>query len=380
MTYDCIVIGGGIVGTSSVYHLTMRGKKTLLLDQFPLPHTRGSSHGASRILRSSYDKPLYSHMTVEAMLLWKKLEQETKTKLFRKTGILVIDKAPYEEFEKSCKSVVECGGQYQEISPEELERRYPGVMSLPVGHRIYMENDAGTLKADKALISLREQIKCFGGLIQDEEKVQHIFPGEIVTVRTNKRTYKTKHLIVTAGAWTSDLLKPLGMNLPLSVERISVCYWKERVPGSSKKLPVFIDYSQDMYGLPCSEYSGLMKVCEHSGVKITHPDKRDATFNQTKDLNFICDYVRENLPGLESKPAIVESCMYTLTPDSDFVIDTLPRYPNIAFGAGFSGHGFKMAPVVGRILGELVFGDKLSYDITSLSAKRFAKYSDSSKL
>lgn len=372
-TFDCIVIGGGVVGSSAAYHLAMKGKKTLLLEQFPLPHTRGSSHGASRVLRTSYDKPLYSHMTVEALDIWKKLERQTNASLFKRTGVLVLDKTPYVEFNKNCKSVLECGGQYEEISQEELQRRYPGVMKLPNDYRFYVENDSGTLCADRVLSSLRKQIKEHGGQIQDEVKVEHIFPGEIVTLKTNKGTFKTEHLIITAGTWTTDLLKPLGINLPLQVERITVCYWKEKVPGSTVNMPVFLDLALECYGLPSYEYKGLMKVCAHSGSYITHPDQRDLSIDE-RDLNFICRYIKDYLPGLEDKPSIVESCMYTVTPDTDFVVDLLPNHPNIAVGAGFSGHGFKMAPVVGRILGELVFGEELSYDISSLSMKRFPKY------
>lgn len=368
-----------MVGSSAAYSMAMKGKETLLLEQFSLPHTRGSSHGATRVLRTSYEDPIYSQMTVEALQLWKRLERETNTTLFQTTGLMVISDPPHDVFERSFKSVQATGGNCQELSQEEVHRRYPGLLRFSANQRIYVEHDSGTLRADKALACLREQIKKFGGHIQDDEKVISIMPGRVVTVRTNKGTYRTHHLIITPGAWISQLLEPFGLKIPFRVERINVCYWRETNPGSTKNMMTFLDVSKEVYGLPSSEYDGLMKVCLHKGIE-TNPDCRDVCIDDKSDVEQVCNFITERFPGLECKPSVVESCMYTLTPDGNFVLDNIPNHANIVFGAGFSGHGFKMAPVVGRILGEMVMGEKPSYDVSSMSLKRFPGATLSSNL
>lgn len=378
MMYDCIVIGGGVVGSSAAYHLAKKGKETLLLEQFSLPHTRGSSHGATRMLRCSYEDPLYSKMTIEALQLWKRLEKETNEKIFQETGLMLVADPPHEKFERRFTSVQTTGGNCQELCAEDMQKRCPGLFRFSPSERMYIEYNAGTLRADKALGCLRAQIRQFGGQIHDEEKVTNIVPGRVVTVKTNKRTYQTKHLVITPGAWISQLLEPLGLNIPYHVRRVSVFYWKERVQGSSKNMTAFLDITNETYAFPSSEYSGLMKIGTENGVK-TSPDFRDDNIDNT-DLEFMCNYVKQRFPGVYCKPSIVESCMYTLTPDENFVLDCIPGHPNIVFGIGFSGHGFKMAPVVGRILGEMVLGEKLSYDVSSMSVKRFPGAVLSSKL
>lgn len=384
MMTDCIVIGGGVVGSSAAYHLAGEGKQTVLIEQFPLPHTRGSSHGPTRIIRTSYTNVLYSKMTVEAFHLWHRLEEETKCKLYRKTGMLVIDKPPFSTLEEAKKTALVSGGECVELSPADVQQLYPGLVTIPSGHRAFLEKGAGTLKADKALACLREQIKKFGGRIQDGEKVERIIPGKVVTVITNQATYQAKSLIIACGAWTRQVLQALCVNVPLKVVRTTVCFWKEPNEGQSEGFPIFCDYGIHppkhftlpcfVYGFPSIEYPGLRKLGIHQGIE-THPDVRDEVCldntDSTSDMSFLFNYMKTRLPECGDKPSIVENCMYSMTPDEDFIVDTLPHHPNISFGCGFSGHGFKMAPVLGRILGELALGRKVSYDISCLSLKRF---------
>ncbi|PIK60023.1 hypothetical protein BSL78_03021 [Apostichopus japonicus] len=152
--YDSIVIGGGIVG-SSLPIISAERKTNLLLDQFNLPTTRGSSHGPGRIYRSSYSDQLYAKMSIEAYDHWKQLERETNTNLYQKLGMLVIDKPPFKNLEAVKATNMALGVDFEVLSPDELHKRYPGILNIPRDHKAILETNAGLIKADKALECLR---------------------------------------------------------------------------------------------------------------------------------------------------------------------------------------------------------------------------------
>ncbi|KAJ8043826.1 Peroxisomal sarcosine oxidase [Holothuria leucospilota] len=387
--YDCIVIGAGVVGSSAAYHLSRKGKNTLLLEQFSLPHTRGSSHGPIRAIRCCNGNLLYVKMTIEALRQWKQLEEDAGVTLFRQTGLLIIDKPPYEFLTEAMNAAKVCGIHVTEMSREEVHERYPGMVNLPEESKAFLEEGAGTIKADKALECLRMQIKKYGGHIHEEEKVERIIPGRTVTVKTNKGEYKAKGLIITPGTWASQLLKPLGFDPPIRVKRATVCYWKDHIPGSSKNYPVFIDYALNYpsdftspcfaYGFPSDEYPGLKKISVHQGTE-TVPDDRDGCPSDKRVMEFLLGYMKTRFPELAGeKPSIVEWCMYSLTPDEEFILDNLAHHPNVAIGCGFSGSGFKLAPVLGQILTEMALGDTLSFDMSPFRLSRFSNASVKSK-
>lgn len=227
---------------------------------------------------------------------------------------------------------------------------------------------------------IQDVIQQLGVIVRDGEKVMEIKPGLPVVVKTTSRSYQAKSLIITAGPWTNQLLRPLGVELPLQTLRINVCYWREKVPGSygvSQAFPCFLglDFSlapHHIYGLPSGEYPGLMKVCYHHGNN-ADPEERDCptAFSDIKDVHILSRFVRDRLPDLEPEPAVMEHCMYTNTPDKHFILDRHPKYDNIVIGAGFSGHGFKLSPVVGKILYELSMKLTPSYDLTPFRISRF---------
>ncbi|XP_037018736.2 peroxisomal sarcosine oxidase isoform X2 [Artibeus jamaicensis] len=354
--WDAIVIGAGIQGCFTAYHLAKNGKRVLLLEQFFLPHSRGSSHGQSRIIRRAYPEDFYTQMMDECYQMWAQLEQETGTQLYR------------------------WGAKHQYLSSEELQQRFPNIR-LARGEVGLLDEFGGVLHASKALRVLQDAIQQLGGKVCDGEKVMEIKPGLQIMVKTTSSTYQAKNLVITAGPWTNQVLSLLGIELPLQTLRINVCYWRERVPGSygvSQAFPCFLDLDLSLaphhiYGLPSGEYPGLMKVSYHHG-NIAAPEDRDcpAAFSDVQDIQILSCFVRDHLPDLEPKPAIVEHCMYTNTPDKHFILDRHPKYDNIVIGAGFSGHGFKLSPVVGKILYELSMKLTPSYDLTPFRISRFS--------
>ncbi|NWZ40260.1 SOX oxidase, partial [Brachypodius atriceps] len=370
--YDVIVVGAGIQGSFTAYHLAQRHKDTLLLEQFLLPHSRGSSHGQSRIIRSVYTQEYYSRMMPESFRLWQQLEAETGTTLYRQTGLVVLGPPGDPELEACRRSL----GVDKVLDAAALAQRFPG-FRLQAGQVALVDNTAGVLFADRALRAVQEVFRRHGGTLRDGEKVLRIEPGATVTVTTTAGVYKAPRLIITTGAWTGAFVKQLGLRLPLQPLRIDVCYWREKQPGSASVSPCFLtrglsQVPHGIYGLPSIEYPGLMKVCHHHGSP-TDPEKRDQVPSNAPrpDVALLSSFISSYLPGLETQPAVMETCLYTNTPDGDFILDRHPKFSNIIIGAGFSGHGFKLAPTVGKLLCQLSLGEEPSYNMAHFAVTRF---------
>ncbi|NWU98209.1 SOX oxidase, partial [Upupa epops] len=374
-TYDAIVIGAGIQGSFTAYHLAQRHRNTLLLDQFLLPHSRGSSHGQSRIIRSAYTQAHYSRMMPHSFRLWQQLEAEAGTSLYRETGLVMLGPAGDPELE-NCRRNLEAG---EVLDTPTLAQRFPG-LRLRTGEVAVWDGTAGVLFADRALRAVQDVFRWHGGTLRDGEKVLHIEPGAVLTVTTSAGVYRAPRLIITAGAWTGALVAPLGLQLPLQPLRIDVCYWREKEPatpstGRVDPCFIFLGLSQaphSIYGLPALEYPGLVKVCYHHGTP-TDPEERDQNPSGASRpyIALLSSFISTYLPRLESRPAVVETCLYTNTLDEDFILDRHPKFSNIIIGAGFSGHGFKLAPVVGQLLCELSLDEEPSHNLAPFAITRF---------
>lgn len=379
--WDAIVIGAGIQGSFTAYHLAKHSKRVLLLEQFFLPHSRGSSHGQSRIIRKAYPEDFYVRMMEECYQTWAQLEREAGTQLHRQTELLLLGMKENPGLKTTQATLSRQGIEHEYLSSADLKQRFPNIRYTG-GEVGLLDKTGGVLYADKALRALQQVIRQLGGTVCDGEKVVEITPGRPVTVKTALRSYQANTLVITAGPWTNRVLRPLGIELPLQTLRINVYYWREKVPGSysvSQAFPCFISLGETpyyIYGLPSSEYPGLMKIGYHHGDSVD-PEERDCptTFSDIQDVQILCHFVREHMPGLQPEPDIMERCMYTNTPDEHFILDCHPKYDNIVIGAGFSGHGFKLAPVVGKILYELSMKLPPSYDLAPFRISRFSTLS-----
>ncbi|PVD31520.1 hypothetical protein C0Q70_06933 [Pomacea canaliculata] len=375
--FDVIVIGAGVEGSSSAYSLAKGGQRTLLLEQFPLPHSRGSSHGQSRITRYSYDQPFYTHMMLDAYPLWSTLENEAGVSLYKQCGTLILSEPGSEVLRAVESSLRQHSVPFQTLSPEELQTRYP-MMSYSKSRAAILDPKGGILRAERAVAAYQSVFKRNGGVVRDSEKVICITPGASqVSVQTTRGTYLGRSVVIAAGPWADQLLRPLGLELPLRPKRVAVLYWQETEKGiySSDTFPCMIDeaVSPNFYALPSEEYPGYVKVALHTGPD-TDPDKRDQV-GDTWVRETVAAYIRKHLPKLSDMPGILETCMYTNTPDDNPIIDRHPKWKNIIVAAGFSGHGFKLAPAVGKAVRELVTGSPSSYNMMPFRINRFGSTS-----
>jgi len=370
--YDCVVVGAGVEGSATAYHLAKKGFGTLLIEQFKLGHNRGSSHGQSRVTRYAYRQKHYAEMMQECFRTWAQLEADAGTQLYRNVGLLSVDAPPYTDFTLRSELLVAAGKPCEVLTAREVCRRYPG-FSFGPEVKAFIDPNGGVLKADRCLQALQKTFVKEGGVVKEDEKVVQVIPGKTVTILTNRGRYTAKSVVLTPGSWASKILRPLRLDPPLKVTRIKVCYWPERQPGAFSHYPCFYSLSEkyEAYGLPSDEYPGLVKVCYHDGEYIKDPDEV-IQGKYSQDVDTLKRFIKEHVPGLKAEPALIENCLYTNTPDEDLILDKHPDYPNIVIGVGFSGHGFKLAPAVGRILSDLATGTAPSYDISPMSLKRFA--------
>ncbi|XP_059145759.1 peroxisomal sarcosine oxidase-like [Physella acuta] len=360
--YDVIVIGAGIEGSSSAYNLVKSGKRVLLLEQFPLPHSRGSSHGQSRITRYAYEEDFYVRMMVDAFPMWAELERESGVDFFVNCGTLDMRQPGSRGLQEVANSLRAHNVPHEVLTPADVRRRFPVINGGDNCGGIW-DPSGGILRADRALRAFQTVFKDHGGVIRDGEKVCSITPGgATVTVMTSRSVYTASSVVIAAGAWAGPLCASLGLHLPLQPIRANVYYWKaESGAGpdyASSRFPCIIDSRKhsgyDVYSLPMDEYPGLVKVCYYTGPEID-PDERDKVGSDEWVVDRVRDTLTSTFPTLEREPAIREYCIFTKTPDLHPFIDRHPRHPNIIIAVGFSGHGFKLAPAVGKAVCELVF-------------------------
>ena len=368
MIYDVCVIGAGVNGSSAAYSLSKKNKNVLLLEQFPVPHTRGSSHGHSRIIRCLDEHKIYGLMTYNAFPIWKELEKKLGQKLLIQNGMLEIyDKSAVNKETRRLSTLNDLGVKYDVLTGEEVNTRFP-LFSVPQTFSGIYEYEGGMLLASKCVAGLQKVFVKNGGTFKDSEIVTNILPGDIVTIQTSKGAYKAKSIIITAGSFTSKLTTSLGLNLPLRVERTHPLYWKLDDPTSGLAVNNFPSFIGPLgcYGLASLEYPGYIKICKYSDPPVD-PDKPEAD----PIVPNVTEIIKHYMKGVAHTPGIVETCLYTRTPDHQFIIDVHPRYRNIVIGAGFSGSGFKMAPVTGNILADLALGINPSYDLSMFEIDRF---------
>lgn len=337
---DVIVVGAGVMGTSTARALARNGCDVLLLERFTIPHKRGSSHGASRIFRFSYADLKFVRMAREVLPLWRELEEETGEHLLTVTGGLDIGDA----LDRHAQALAAGGASFEWLGAAEVGRRFPQV-ALPGDTRALFHPDGGYLAADRTVVASAASARAHGAEIREGTHVLALRPvGSGVEVETEDRTYRARVAVVTAGGWAKGLLAGAGIELPVRVTRETVAYYEV---DEEAAIPSLVDWgSPAVYSLR-SPGQGL-KVGEHIAGPVVDPDQEGPP--DEGSVARLSGWVRTRYPGVDAEPHLAETCLYTVTDDEDFIID---RRGPIVIGSPCSGHGFKFAPLTGRRLAEL---------------------------
>lgn len=368
--YDAIVIGAGGMGSTSAYHLAKSGADVLVLEQFQRGHNLGSSHGETRIIRFFYDKPFYTELMKTAYDEWRKLESVSGKQLLFITGSVNLGECGTAYLHSVKKSLDAAGVEYECWEQKQLTERFPQ-FCVSADLDILWQEDTGFLYASECVLTHLQIAEKHGASVLENTPVTQIdWQTDLTTVHTEDKQFVSRNVVMTAGAWTSNLLKEL--NLPLTVTKQQACYYKptDFALFQPETFPVFTENTnrgEFIYGIPYFGENGV-KIARHGLGPTVSPDTCDRT-PDTEYIHRMDNYVAERLPSL-SKTVDSEICLYTETPDEDFIIDTHPQCPNLLIAAGFSGHGFKFCSLVGRLMSELVLTGETDFDISPFLMSR----------
>lgn len=366
------------MGIAAAYYLAKQNKNVLVIDQFSIPNSYGSHHGHTRILRLGYGNGgQYVPLAVEALQLWRDLEEETGKKLYEKTGALSLGHPQSNFVKETIESSIMYNLEHETMNAKEMMTRWPGI-STPENYVGCYDPESGFLLSEECILAYKEQALSLGVTIMENEKVNQLnVVGDEVTVETQSGTFTAAKLIVTAGAWIPELVKTI--ELPIQPVRKTIGWFKPTEDRLySDDFPCFVfDTETDghYYGFPDFDGSGVKLGRMDKGQDID-PDTVDRTFGiYEDDEGDIRSFLENYMPKAAGKLLDGKVCIFSNTPDSDFIVDLHPDHPNIVLAGGFSGHGFKFASVIGSILSELAIDGETSRDIPYLKLDRFVKTS-----
>jgi sarcosine oxidase len=372
--FDVVVVGLGVMGSAALHELARRGRRVLGIERFTPGHDRGSSHGATRIIRLGYfEHPSYVPLLRRAYTLWRELEQAAGRRLLHITGIAEMGPPDGALVRGTLASAQLHALPHELLTAAELMRRFPA-FRLPPHHVAVVQPDGGFLEAEPSLHALLGLAKNAGAQIRTGETVLTIEPhGDGVRIVTDQGPVEAGMAIVAAGPWLKSLLPDFPA--PIRATR-QVMGWFAPVeptlvaPG---QLPVFLIESAHgiHYGFPPFGDAGVKVAKHHHRDESVDPQSYDRNVSAA-DEQLIRAAVAEHLPAANGRLLAAQTCLYTMMPDDDFLIDRLPGCPQVIVASPCSGHGFKFAPVIGEILADLAISGTTEHDIARFSFARGA--------
>jgi len=376
--YDVIVVGVGGMGSATLYELAKRGLNALGIDQYEIPHNQGSSHGLTRIIRLAYYEDLsYVPLLRRAYELWADIESACGEQLFYRTGSVDMGPEASEVFSGSLKSCIENEFEHEVLNSKELTARFPGYRMPPETLAVY-QPQGGLLVPERCIAAYARLAAGLGAVIHTGERVLgwDIASDARVKLRTEAGSYITEKLVICGGAWASKLAPQLaGVAVP---ERQALIWLQPTRPEwfQLDSFPVWNGQVEEgrYYGLPEFNPSGAtpgMKLGRYHHLdEACDPDTVDREVN-ARDEAILRGFAERYFPAGAGATADMVVCMFTNTPDEHFLLDTLPETPQVSLAAGFSGHGFKMASVIGEVMADLAQTGETSQDIELHRLSRF---------
>ncbi|MBI2190758.1 MAG: N-methyl-L-tryptophan oxidase [Planctomycetes bacterium] len=372
--HDVIVVGVGTMGSAACDALARRGVSVLGLEQFGIPHSMGSHSGRTRMIRSAYrEHPDYVVLVRRAADLWRDLERASGRTLLTPSGLIFIGSPKDQLLEESLQCVQQHGVRHEILSPADLRRRFPQ-FRLPTDRGAFIDLEAGFLRPEKCIESFTDRAFRHGGEIHTYEPVvAWKADGNGVEVQTSRGRYPAGRLVFTPGPWADRLLTDLGVKLTLTRQ---VQAWfrplRPEMFGLDRFLPwtVQVDAERNIYGFPMVDDEIGVKVAEHSRVHRTTLEEVSRV-PSAEDEALLRRELGQLLPDAAGPALSLQVCLYTNTPDHQFIIDLHPRWPAVVLACGFSGHGFKFAPVVGEALADLALEGRTGLPIQFLGLHRF---------
>jgi sarcosine oxidase len=375
IAHDVVVIGLGAMGSAALFHLARRGKRVLGIEQFEPGHDRGSSHGESRAIRLGYfEHPSYVPLARRAYENWRELERLAGEKVLTVTGVLEIGKPGSVIVEGSLAASRLHGLEHEVLDAGEIAKRYPQ-FTLPRDYSAVWQPEGGFLRPELANALHLELARAAGAEVLENTPVLGVEPTSGgVRIVLRDRTIEAASAVIAAGPWIGELAPELKPHLTLS--RQVLCWFAPRDPDAVRlgMLPVFIIEGEDdiAYGFPDFSGSGFKCASHHASGTWSRADeaKQDAGPADEKRMR---DFLETYLPAAAGPLRDMRTCIYTKTPDEDFVIDLSPIDPRIVIASPCSGHGYKFASVIGEVLADLAIDGWTRHNISRFEIGRFAR-------
>ena len=355
-TADVVVVGAGLMGSATAWAATRRGLSVVLLEQFEIGNTRGSSHGSARIVRRAYPDPVYARLTGRAFELWRELELDSGVSLLRLVGGL--DHGSRRDVRQIDETLTDLGIPHELLDAAEAGRRWPGmVFATDVVHH----PQAGTVDAAGAVLAAVDRAAAGGASVHPGTQVTgiHVQADGSAVVATDAGDVRAGTVVVAAGAWAERLLGDAGVGVPaLEVTQQQIFHFPRR--DGVPEWPVAVhDDELGTYSLPGGRDGGpdgARKVAEHMsqapGSRPTSATGRSGVVDPVARRRIV-EYVTRWLPGLVPEPFAESTCLYTTTANEDFVLD---RVGPVVVCSPCSGHGAKFTPLIGELVTDLVVG------------------------
>lgn len=371
MGYDVAVVGLGAMGSAAMFSLARRGKSVIGLERFQRGHDRGSSHGESRAIRLGYfEHPSYVPLVRAAYEHWRELESLTGRSVLTRTGVLEMGKPGSLIVQGSLEASRLHGLEHDVLDAAAIRSRYPQFV-LPDDYHGVWQPDGGYLRpelANELHLRLAEEA---GAQCRFETPVTAIEPSaHAVKIRIGDETLEAGSVIICAGAWIGDLVPELAPHL--TIARQVLCWFRPHEPAvvAPGRLPVFvIDGADDIvYGFP--DLGTGFKCASHndSGI-LAHADGARQDAGEGDEAR-MCRFLDTYLPAAAGELAAMRTCLYTKTPDEDFVVDLHPQDSRIVVASPCSGHGYKFASVMGEALADLATTGATRHDLSRFSIAR----------
>jgi sarcosine oxidase len=367
--YDVAVVGLGAMGSHTALELATRGRRVLGIDRHRPPHTLGSTHGRTRIIREAYfEEPLYVPIVQRAYDLWRRLEERSGARLLTVTGGLMLGASDSEVVVGARASAIEHDLPYEELSARQVRERFPAY-AVPDEHEAILEPRAGFLEPEAAVEATLALAAAAGAELRFDEPVREL---EGNALRTARGTYVADRVVVAAGPWLPELVP--GLAALFTAARQPLLWLDPQEPAlfTPERFPVFVwewKPGWAFYGFP--DVGDGFKVAVHHHGEATTPDAVDRRL-RPDDEEAIRELVRRFFPAGDGELREFAVCLYTNTPDEHFVIDRLPDDERVLVASPCSGHGFKFAPAVGEILADLATGESPRFDLAPFALRRFA--------
>lgn len=363
MPYDIILAGLGAAGSATAVHLAERGLRVIGLDRFHPPHTQGSSHGGSRVIReTAFEHPRYVPLARRAYENWRRLEAATHTSLLHVSGVLYAGPPDCSLVAGTLASARQHEIPHEVLETTALARRYPALTALDGAIGVF-EPGAGWIDPEGAVAAALRFAAGRGiELRYDEPVTAWEAAGDGVKVTTPRGTYEAGRLLLAAGAWMPALAGAGGRGL--TVER-QVQHWFTPASEDATALPVFIRQTREsvFYSIPpAARPDGAIKVAVHHDGAPTTPEtvRRDVGDAEVAATRRLLERYAPALAGIHRASAV---CLYTNSADGHFVIDRHPDHPAVVVASPCSGFGFKFASAVGEILAGLLLDEAAGTDL-----------------